>query len=306
MKPTFYFALGARPAHRDLAVALAVGQTAFLIPAGSTATAWLRVMDGVRVVLDSAAWPPGNPSRPSLEAYVDALQSWRQADGAWGNLDWAAAYDHIGDPSRTQADYRRLMLLLAHHGAADAPIVPVTHYPGDAATEILHEVTCSLAKSREDVVAGVGPFNPPCYAIGGLVPALSPTRPRAAFDAADAWYTRLLRELEAAADRDSPDRSSINPGLLQLHIFGIGRPAFVLRSPLIHSFDSSGPVQLAQYGWPKLAPRYTPEYGLSAEKLQVSREARLAFWLIDYRARVGLPWRRVDERDLLDDSTPSP
>ena len=109
MKPTFYFALGARPARRDLAVALAVGQTEFLIPAGSTATAWLRVMEGVRVVLDSAAWPPGNPSRPSLEAYVDSLLSWRQADGAWGNLDWAAAYDHIGDPSRTQADHRRLI-----------------------------------------------------------------------------------------------------------------------------------------------------------------------------------------------------
>jgi hypothetical protein len=32
----------------------------------------------------------------------------------------------------------------------------------------------------------------------------------------------------------------------------------------------------------------------------------VTYRLIDYRARVGLPWRRVDERDLLDDPTPSP
>lgn len=307
MPPTFYFAIGARPARRDLAIALAVGQTDFLIPVGSTATSWLRDLDGVRVVLDSAAWPPGNPDRPSLDAYARAVLSWRQADGSWGNLDWAAAYDHIGNPAKTQADYNRLMGLLAQHDAADAPVVPVTHYPGDAVTTILLDLKYGWAGTRDDVVDGDGTRDRPCYGIGGMVPALSPTQPRAAFEEADTWYTGLLCELEqATADSDDVDALQIDPSLLGLHLFGIGRPAFVLRSPLIRSFDSSGPVQMARYGWPKLAPRYTAEYGLSAEKLQVSREARLAFWLIDYRARSGLPWRRVDEHDLLDEPTPSP
>src|SRR5262245_24055893 len=130
--PTFCFAIGARPAAVDLETALAVGQRDFLIAVGSTITSMLQQLPGVRVVLDSAAWPPGNHNRPTLEQYVEAILDWRQPDGSWGNLAWAAAYDHIGDPAQTQRDYQRLLALLSEAGAADAPVVPVTYYPGPA------------------------------------------------------------------------------------------------------------------------------------------------------------------------------
>lgn len=57
-------------------------------------------------------------------------------------------------------------------------------------------------------------------------------------------------------------------------------------------------------GWRGIARRYTPIYGVSVEKLQVSREARLYYHLVSYRRAVGLPWDRVDERLFVDDRTP--
>ena len=63
---------------------------------------------------------------------------------------------------------------------------------------------------------------------------------------------------------------------------------------------------MAMHGWQTISPRYTPAYGLSAEKLQTSREARLAYGLIAYRAALGLPWYPVDDADFQDDPAPSP
>jgi hypothetical protein len=70
MPPIFYFACGARPCWRDVELAIACGQISFLVPALSRAANHLRRIPGIRVVLDSGAWPPDNPSRLSREAYA--------------------------------------------------------------------------------------------------------------------------------------------------------------------------------------------------------------------------------------------
>ena len=140
--------------------------------------------------------------------------------------------------------------------------MPVTHYPGDAAADILRHVMGGWVAARPDVAGKDGAATRPCYGIGGLVPALSPTQPRAVFEAADEWYTGLLRELEAATERGPPDSSGIDPALLQLHLFGIGRPAFVLRSA--HSIvrqqraHTDGPLWLGEACAP-LHVRVRPE-----------------------------------------------
>jgi len=54
-------------------------------------------------------------------------------------------------------------------------------------------------------------------------------------------------------------------------------------------------------GWRGIAAHYTPIYGVSAEKLQCSREARLSFHLCRYRRSVGLPWTLVNQSRFLDD-----
>jgi hypothetical protein len=289
---TFYFAIGARPRRRDLDVALAVGQRHFLVPVGSTAIPWLRYLPGVRVALDSAAWPPDNPDRPSLEAYARAILSWRLSDGSWGNLDWAASYDHIGNWVATRRDHARLLALLRSYGASDAPVIASVQYPEDGGAAILgHPEGAGVHQT-----ASVQPH----FGIGGLVPLLSPTRPRAVFDEASTWFDSVLAALSTAI------AAGVASQTLSLHLFGIGRPGFVVRSPLIVSFDSSGPAQMAMHGWQKIAHRYTPTYGFSAEKLQVSREARLAYWLIHYREAVGLSWESVSENFLHDDRTASP
>lgn len=291
MVPTFYFAIGARPRRRDLDVSLAAGQRHFLVPVGSSAIPWLRHRPGVHVALDSAAWPPDNPSRPSIETYVRAILTWRLPDGSWGNLDWAASYDHIGDPGATRRDHVRLLALLRSSGVHDAPIVRSAQYPDHASTAILRDVVGGRATNPAP--------DRPRFAIGGLVPVLRPTQPRAVFQEADAWFDALLDELTASVD------AGADPQTLSLHLFGIGRPGFVLRSPLILSCDSSGPAQMAMRGWQTIAPRYTPAYGLSAEKLQTSREARLAYGLLSYRAALGLPWQPVDDTDFNDDPAPA-
>ncbi|MEN9935719.1 MAG: hypothetical protein RLZZ387_2298, partial [Chloroflexota bacterium] len=58
--------------------------------------------------------------------------------------------------------------------------------------------------------------------------------------------------------------------------------------------------------WQTIAPRYTPAYGLSAEKLQTSREARLAYGLVAKHADLGRPWHPVADADFQDDPAPSP
>lgn len=306
MPPTFYLAIGGRSTLADLHTLLAVGQRHFLVPAGTAMAETLRcIPENVRVVLDSGAWPIANPDRLSLAQYAAEILRWRAPDGSWGRLDWFASYDHITDPAASQHDAQRLLTLLADAGAADAPLVPVTHYPSGHACGILLDLDVGYAGSRADLVDG--PLARPCYGVGGLVPALSPTRPHALFDEADQWYDDLLHELEQASDTAASDveAPSISPDLLTLHLFGIGRPSFVLRSPLVASFDTSGPIQQARFGWQKIAPSYTPLYGISAEKLQTSRLARIAYWAIRYQAAAGLHWQPFsDQSTLADDALP--
>jgi hypothetical protein len=242
-----------------------------------------------------------------VEDYAAEILRWRQPDGSWGRLDWFASYDHITDPAASQRDYHRLLALLSDAGAADAPLVPVTHYPSGDALHVLLDMEIGYAGSRADLIEGAS--SRPCYGVGGLVPALSPIRPQAVFDDADEWYDDLITELEAASTADDADADAprIDPELLRLHLFGIGRPAFTLRSPLVASFDSSGPIQQARFGWQKIAPSYDPRYGLSAETLQKSRAARVAYWILKYRSSAGLPWQPfADPATLADDAIPPP
>jgi len=210
-------------------------------------------------------------------------------------------------PAASQRDYQRLLALLSEAGAADAPLVPVTHYPSGHAAHVLLDMEIGYAGSRADLIDGTS--TRPCYGVGGLVPVLSPIRPQAVFDDADQWYDDLITELEATSAGDDADADAwcIDPALLRLHLFGIGRPAFTLRAPLVASFDSSGPIQQARFGWQKIAPSYDPRYGLSAEKLQNSRFARIAYWILKYRALAGLPWQPfADATTLANDAEPPP
>jgi len=286
--PIFYLAIGGRSTSADLHTCIAAGQRHFLVPAGTLMAERLRcITQDVRVVLDSGAWPIHNPKRLSLEDYAAEILRWRQFGGSWGRLDWFASYDHITDPAASQRDYHRLLALLADAGAADAPLVPVTHYPSGDAMHILLDLEVGYAGSRADLIEGAS--TRPCYGVGGLVLALSPIRAQAVFDEADQWYDDLITELEQASAADDADAPHIDPEVLSLHLFGIGRPSFTLSSPLVASFDSSGPIQQARFGWQKIAPTYDPQYGLSAVQLQCSRAAWIAYWLLRYRAYAGLP-----------------
>ncbi|GAB4164377.1 MAG: hypothetical protein Fur005_24610 [Roseiflexaceae bacterium] len=135
------------------------------------------------------------------------------------------------------------------------------------------------------------------------MPALAPTRPHHIFDQADRWYDALITELEQAIDAED---IGIDPARIGIHLFGIGRPSFTCRSPLVASFDTSGPLRQASFGWRKIAPSYDPAFGLSVPKLQTSRAARLAYWIMRYRALVGLDWQPVAETQLPNDREPPP
>lgn len=293
MSPTFYFAIGARHRRRDLTVAILVGQREFLVPAGSPGAALVRAEPRTRVVLDSWAWPPNNPDRLSLAAYWREVQTWRAADGSW-RCDWFASYDTIGNPAQSQRDYRALLALMVEADLATAPLVPVTHYPGPGVSDILIDFQLGHAGTRGDLTANDGTLDRPGYGIGGLVPARYSC-------AAEAWYTELLTQIDAATDPDADDDAALSGELLGLHLFGVGKPTWVLQSSLVQSFDSSGPAQLARFGWPKIAPVYHERYGFSPKKLAMSREARLAYWLVHYRSSIGLSWQPIDEALLLDD-----
>jgi hypothetical protein len=107
------------------------------------------------------------------------------------------------------------------------------------------------------------------------------------------WYEKLIAALEAA--------DILCPFTRRIHLLGISRASWVLRSPLVMSFDSSMPVRQAGYGWAKIAPNYTEAYGLSPAKLQRSRAARFVYWLCALRFTIGLPWQTLDEALLSDD-----
>jgi hypothetical protein len=274
---TFYYAIGRDYRRADLDIALATGQRHFLVPAGSLAARRLRSVSGIHVALDSEAFPPNNPKRISLPDYWDAVLSWRRGPGDWGSLDWFASYDTIGDPARTLHGELELRKLIKR----DAPNAPLMKVVGfgmpveEAAAAILAHPLSGEAR--------------PSYGIGGLAVQRYSV-------AADRWYQELLDQLERAADEQLEG--------VGLHLFGIGKSSWVLRSRrgLVTSFDSSGPGRMAGVaGGTRIARRYTPIYGISIEKLQLSREARLAYYLASWRHSVGLSWNRLDESMFVDD-----
>jgi hypothetical protein len=308
MPPMFYFALGARARPHDLVIAMLVGQRHYLAPAGSSTARLLTRTPGVHVVLDSWAFPPGNTDRPSLPRYAHMLAGWyarnltgaAQPESSW--LDWALSYDTIGDALASERDDARLRALLqAICHCPDSPLVPVTHYPGPGAAAIIGDLLrdreeCfddeEIALVRQRAAWGFhdepdGPVDHPACAIGGLVPARYAR-------AAAAWYEQLICDLEAAAELDPFQR--------RIHLLGIGKPSWVCCSPLVMSFDSSGPARMALIGFERgIGAAYTADYGISIAALRRSRSARLAYHLIRYRAQVGLPWQPVDEALLHED-----
>lgn len=291
MQPLFYFACGARPSWRDIELAIACGQTTFLVPAGSPAAEMLRRQAGAQVMLDSGAWPQVNPSRLSLPAYARTVRGWCHEP----SFAWACTYDTIGAPAQTARDHA--WLLSQPWPLGEAPIVPVIHYPGGTAADILDELLLDAElldeSERRSTELGCllgavdGPVDWPAYAIGGLVPARYSTH-------SSVWYQRLIGALEAA--------KTLDPFTRRIHLLGISRPSWVLRSPLVMSFDSSMPARQASFGWEKIAPSYTDAFGLTPDKLKRSRDARLVYWIAWVRAAVGLAWQAVDEALLRDDS----
>lgn len=300
MPPIFYLAVGRSPRHRDVHIARLVGQQHFLVPAGSSGAQLIRKMPDIHYVLDSGAWPPENPRRLTVEQYaqciIDAGQQFPPLDDCTypAVLDWVAPYDHLFDPERTAADARHLQALLPWH-IHDELVIDVVQFPHGTADDVighlLYDITClddeeleALAFAQQCGVVD-GPVGRPMCGVGNLVPQHYSR-------AAIAWLDQLLAGLSRADVLDRNFRS--------VHLFGVARPSCVLHE-LVYSFDSSGPFQQAQYGWKQIQPSYDPRYGYSRAKLERSREARVAYWISVYRARVGLPWSPVDERELLDD-----
>jgi hypothetical protein len=274
---TFYFAIGRAYRKADLEIALAMGQKHFLVPAGSLAARRLRKMSGIHVALDSETYPPNNPKRISLAAYWREVVSWLRAPGDWGALDWFSSYDTIGDAERTQRDEAALQALM-ERDAPSAPLMRVVGYGMPVEEAVAAILAHPLRRETR-----------PSYGIGSLAVQ------RYSSDAA-AWYTALVNELEALDDEQLDG--------VRLHLFGIGRPSWLLRSRrgIVTSFDSSGPARMAGIaGWSGIASRYTPQFGISVEKLQQSREARLYWHLCSYRRAVGQPSNRLDEACFIDE-----
>jgi hypothetical protein len=273
MPPEFYFAPGARPLASDIEVAIAVGQTAFLVPGCSTAAALLAEHPCPRlsVAVDSHIL---DPNRPSLARYAQAVAEWHL------RLDrfvFALSYDHLGDPERSVDDHMRLCTMLERLGvvSSDDPAVPVVQR-GGAIADLLgadsdewDDVPLDELQLPRDAT--------PTVAIGGL----------AFSQYSRAGLSWLRQQLIALSLRPTGGA----------HLLGLARPD-ALRHPVVVSFDSSRPVKQAAAGWPAIAPAYQARYGFSPRELQASRSARLAYWIIDCRARVGLPWRPVAASEL--------
>lgn len=292
--PEFYFAIGRSPAARDWEVCRLIGQHRFLVPAGSLAERTLRTMPDVSVIIDSGAYPPGKPDRPTLHQYWWIVRWWsRQLD----RFAWAASYDTLGDPTRSARDHDRL-LDQPWRWPDDIPVVRVLTYPHHTAGDILAEVNDTLGnfddeeltQYRQLLAAGelAAHNGRPACAVGGLAVAryAEPSR---------VWYWQLLADLEAAAGTE------VDVSHCRLHLLGVGRPDWV-NHPLVQSFDSSAPARLASIGgWDAVRRYYRPEFGLSLAKLRTSREARLALFLMRYRQVAGVPVQPFDEHLLRDD-----
>lgn len=269
-----------------------VGQHAFLVSAGTRGERMLRTMPGVRVLLDSGAWPIVNPQRVTREQFWWIVRWWSRDS----RFTYAMSYDHILDPQRSAEDHA--WLLAQPWDTEVPPVVRVAHYPTATADDIIGEALHDLADLTSSEIAElqslrqrgfvVGDPYQPKVAIGGLVPAHGDNESRD-------WYNALLSDLS------SQQAELLDMSERRMHLLGVSKPDWV-NHPLVASFDSSTPARMAALGgWKAIAKRYDSAFGISAEKLQRSREARLAYHLIRIRNAVGLPWTRPNECDLLDD-----
>lgn len=274
MPPEFYFAIGGRPQYDDCAIALAVGQDAFLVPGCSAAAAYLAALPAtrVRVALDSHIL---DPQRPSLERYAEAVAAWHTRPDRFA---FALSYDYLGDPARSERAYDALCARLAQLGVTTIDsLVPVVQRGGDLAD------TLGLPPAPEDIPLDellLPRHATPALAFGGVAFAqYGPT--------AYSWLVGQLYALE-----HYPTSAA--------HLLGLAHPR-VVRRAVVASFDSSRPARQALAGWPAIAPHYQIRYGFAPHELQASRAVRLAYWIIDTRDRVGLPWTPVGLHDLPDD-----
>jgi hypothetical protein len=325
MAPIFYLAIGRDPRRRDLALCLDVGQRDFLVPAGTRRADLIRRTPGIRYVYDSGAWPIDNPGRISIPTYAKRLIEASEANFQSGPIDqrawfdWGATYDHILSREATERDAAELHIQV---GGRDIGIVPIVHYPWATADDIIGQAIADLEMLDDDEVESfllgqhlgevIGPPDWPAVGIGGLVPTHYSRE--AAY-----WLDTLMDELGDCAERFASGQHSfdfgdgnirfsakdLDPFLRRVHLFGVAKPSWVLHpSGLCYSCDSSGPFQMAKYGWEKARTAPFEKYGYTADKLQKSREARLTMHLCHYRDRLGLPYSPIDEELLLDD-TPS-
>ncbi|NTV63100.1 MAG: hypothetical protein HGA65_06140 [Oscillochloris sp.] len=257
-------------------MALATGQTSFLVPACSPAAALLLGHRDPRisVALDSHIF---DPSRPSLDAYAEAVAGWYHQPH---RFSFAISYDHLNDPERSLRDYDWLCNRLERLGVptADGVVVPVVQRGAALAdalgpdSEEWDEVPLDELLLPRDQL--------PAVAIGGLAFAQYGR-------AAMSW---LVTQLHALGRRPTGGA----------HLLGLSRPDVVSREVVV-SFDSSRPVKQAAYGWPAIAPRFSPRFGFDPADLMASRNVRLAYWIAETRDRIGLGWNRVAASDLPDD-----
>ncbi|MDP9310867.1 MAG: hypothetical protein M3R24_08230 [Chloroflexota bacterium] len=322
MPPTFFLAIGRDPRRRDIDLCLAVGQREFLVPAGTRGAKVVRALPGIRYVCDSGAWPIGNPDRVTLPAYARLLAEAERDNYRPGSISqkawfaWGASYDHILSREATERDEAAVFNLI---GGREIGIVPIVTYPWASADDIIGQALADLDMLDEQEIGSfwlgkqmgevVGPVDHPAVGIGGLVPA------RYSREAAY-WLESLMDDLGQSAERakggqftfdfDPPSGFSaidLDPFLRRVHLFGVAKPSWVLHpSGLVMSCDSSGPFQMAKYGFQKARTAPFEKYGFSTDKLQRSREACLVMHLCHYRDRLGLPYTTLDEHMLLDDA----
>ncbi|NJO81568.1 MAG: hypothetical protein HC828_01575 [Blastochloris sp.] len=284
MSRTYCYACGGATSLRDLDVALACGQRDFLVSVGTSTARHLRTLSGVRLVLDSAAWPLDNPKRPSFEAWYQELRGWRQAPDDYGKLRYAIAYDTIGNAAASERRYADVMGKMVDRAVTDLPIVPVLQFPA-APLGIGLDLLQSWAGQRDDMVDGGGFSDRPVYALGGLVPQ----RGRAA---AVAWVQAVADELEMLIEDEG-----LEPEYLGIHVLGSTLQKYLtpLRRLGVPIWcDTSTPAQHASTSDASLRWGSTDRYGIPRDLLQRSRYARIAFWLCRERDRLGLPWTTPD------------
>jgi hypothetical protein len=280
---TYSLAIGGDTTLRDIDVALACGQQDILISVGTPIARHLRGLPGVNVVLDSAAWPIDNPERPSFDAWWQMLRSWRQGRQDYGNLVYAMAYDTIGQASKTEKDYNKVMGRI-NERCPDLPIVPVLGH-GLHPSLLSIDVLQGWAFERDDLVDGDGTMDRPFYALGGLVPERGSKR-------SVEWVKQVAHELAYLADEEG-----IDPEFLGIHLLGSSRTEYI--TPLCEVgveiwCDNSTPMRQARAGDASLSWAYTDKYGLPMPLLQRSRFARIAFWLCRERDKLGLDYTVPD------------